>query len=130
MWIASERRRAHRWIVPAFAAAVGVAVGATLAVRGDLETGLVTLAVLLGYGVLLGSRGGETAGGGPKALSVGRGSESHSRAAAVTGDVLMGVIVAAVLVQALRGAEIWVLAGLAGIAGVTYLLSIAALSWY
>ena len=131
MWIASERRRAHRWIVPGFAAAAGVAVGATLAVRGHPETGLVTLAVLLGYGVLVASRsGGETALGGHKGLSAGHGSESHSRAAAVTGDVLVGVIVAALVVQALRGAEIWVLAGLAAVAGVTYLLSIAALSWY
>ena len=46
MWMAPERRRAHRWIAPLFAVAAGVAVGATLALRGHTETGLVTLAVL------------------------------------------------------------------------------------
>jgi APA family basic amino acid/polyamine antiporter len=42
--------------------------------------------------------------------------------------VLVGVIVAAMLVQALRGAEIGLLAGLAAVAGVTYFLSILVLN--
>jgi hypothetical protein len=128
MWMAPERRRAHRWIAPLFAVAAGVAVGATVALRGQTETGLVTAAVLLGYGILLGARGNDASGSETFGTS-GRGG-AHQRAAAATADVLVAVIVAALIVQALRGAEIWVLAGLAGIACVTYLISLLSISWY
>jgi hypothetical protein len=123
MWIAPERRRTHRWVAPGVAAAAGLAAGTTMAIRGQLETGLVTLGVLLGYGVLLAYRRGETRLSVHEAFSARR-SGVHMRAAAMTGDVLVGVIVAGLLVQGLRGAEIWPLAILAGIAGVTYFLSI------
>jgi lysylphosphatidylglycerol synthetase-like protein (DUF2156 family) len=131
MWIAPERRRAHRWIAPLFAVAAGVAVGAAVALRGQTETGLVTAAVLLAYAILLGARGGEGSSKSHEPLggSGGRGGP-HARAAAATGDVLVAVVVAALLVQSLRGAEIWVLAGLAAIACVTYLISILSISWY
>jgi hypothetical protein len=131
MWIAPERRRAHRWIAPVFAVAAGVAVAATVALRGQTETGLVALAVLLGYAILLGARGGETSHGSHETYGGGGGrGGAHSRAAAATGDVLVAVIMAALIVQALRGAEIWVLAGLAAVACVTYLVSILSISWY
>jgi hypothetical protein len=123
MWIAPERRRAHRWVAPGVAVAAGVAVGATIAIRGQLETGLVTLGVLLGYGVLLAYRRGETALTVHEAFS-GRRSGVHMRAAAMTGDIVVGVIVSALIIQALRGEQIWILAGLAGIAGLSYLVSI------
>lgn len=128
MWIAPERRRAHRWIAPFFAVAAGVAVGATVALRGQTETGLVTAAVLLAYGILLGARGNEAQGS--ETFGGGGGGGAHTRAAAATADVLVAVIVAALIVQALRGAEIWVLAGLAVIACLTYLISILSISWY
>ncbi len=126
MWIAPERRRAHRWIAPLCAVAAGVAVGATVALRGQTEAGLVTLAVLLGYGILLAARGGDAQG----SHETFGGSGGQTRAAAATGDVLAAVIVAALIVQTLRGAEIWVLAGLAAIACLTYLVSILSISWY
>ncbi|MDN3355360.1 ABC transporter permease [Actinomadura sp. DC4] len=129
MWIAPERRRAHRWIAPVFAVAAGVAVGAAVALRGQTETGVVTAAVLLAYGILLGARGNESQGSETFGGTGGRGG-AHQRAAAVTADVLVAVIVAALIIQALRGAEIWVLAGLAAIACVTYLVSILSISWY
>jgi hypothetical protein len=131
MWIAPERRRAHRWLAPVFALAAGVAVGVTVALRGQTETGLITVAVLFGYAILLGARGGEASQGARETIGGGgsRGG-AQSRAAAATGDVLVAVIVAALIVQALRGAEIWVLAGLAAIACVTYLVSILSISWY
>jgi hypothetical protein len=133
MWIAPERRRAHRWIAPVLAVAAGVAVAATVALRGQTEIGLVTLAVLLGYAVLLGARGGEASHGSHETYGGGGGGRSggpHTRAAAATGDVLVAVIMAALIVQALRGAEIWVLAGLAAVACVTYLVSVLSISWY
>jgi hypothetical protein len=132
MWIAPERRRAHRWIAPVLAVAAGVAVAATVALRGQTEIGLVTLAVLLGYAILLGARGGEASHGSHETYGggTGRSGGPHTRAAAATGDVLVAVIMAALIVQALRGAEIWVLAGLAAVACVTYLVSILSISWY
>ena len=128
MWIAPERRRAGRWIAPALAIAAGVAIGATEAGRGHMSTGLVGFAVLLGYGALLAYRRGEAVLTAHEAFGVGRRSGIHLHAAAMTGDVLVGVIVAAMLVQALRGAEIGLLAGLAAVAGVTYFLSIVMLN--
>lgn len=128
MWIAPERRRAGRWIAPALAVAAGVAIGATETARGHVVTGLVGLAVLLGYGLLLGYRRGEAVFALHEAFGLGRRSGIRLRAAAMTGDVLVGVIVAAMLVQALRGAEIGLLAGLATVAGVTYFLSVLMLN--
>jgi hypothetical protein len=131
MWIAPERRRAHRWIAPVFAVAAGVAVGVTVALRGQTETGLVAGAVLLAYALFLGARGGDDSHGSHEKFGGGGGrSGGQTRAAAVTGDVLVAVIVAALIVQALRGAEIWVLAGLAAVACVTYLISVLSISWY
>jgi len=128
MWIAPERRRLHQWFVPALAVSVGVAIGITMFARGDTRTGLVTLAVLVGYGAMLAYRRGETAFAVHEAFGGGRRSSVHIRAAAITGDMIVGLIVAALLVQALRGAEIGVLAGLAAIAGVTYFISIVILN--
>lgn len=124
MWIAPEGRRRGRWAVPGFAALAGVAIGVTVAVRGQPRTGLAVVAVLAGYAALLAYRRREKVLPVHEAFGRGRRAEVHLRAAAMTGDVLVGVIVAAVLVQALRGARIGMLAGLAAVAGVTYLVSV------
>lgn len=126
MWITHERRRG-RWVAPCLAVIAGVAIGGVLAYRGQTQTGLVTLGVLAGYGLLLAVRSGEAASA-RDSLGGGRRSGAHVRAAAVTGDVLMGVTVATLLAQALRGADIWVPAGLVAVAVLTYLLSRAVLS--
>jgi hypothetical protein len=123
MWIAPEGRRRGRWVVPGFAALVGVAIGVTVAVRGHPRTGLAEAGVLVGYAALLAYRRRERVFPVHEAFGTGKRAEVHMRAAAMTGDVLVGVIVAAVLVQALRGAQIGMLAGLAAVAGVTYLVS-------
>src|SRR3954451_2940431 len=120
MWIAPERRRAHRWIAPILVVAAGVAVAVAVALRGQTETGLVTAAVLLAYAILLAARGGESSRGSHDTFggSSARGGP-HTRAAAATGDVLMAVVVAALIIQTLRGADsmqIWTLAGLAAVA--------------
>jgi hypothetical protein len=121
MWITPERRRT-RWVAPGLAVVAGLAIGGILAFRGQMEAGLVTLGVLACYGLLLACRSGETAFA-RESLGGGRRSGAHVRAAAVTGDVLVGVTVATLLAQALRGADIWVPAGLVGVAVLTYLLS-------
>jgi hypothetical protein len=131
MWIAPERRRAHRWIAPLLAVAAGVAVGVTMVMRGQTEIGLVAAVVVVAYALLLGARGNEASQGTRETFGGGgaRGG-AHTRAAAVTGDVLAAVIVAALIVQTLRGAEIWVLAGLAAVACVTYLIAVLSIGWY
>lgn len=125
MWIAPEGRRRGRWVVPGLAVLVGVAIGVAVALRGHPRTGLATAAVLVGYAALLAYRRRERVFPVHEGFGAGRRAEVHLRAAAMTGDVLVGVIVAAVLVQSLRGARIGMLAGLAAVAGVTYLVSIA-----
>lgn len=128
MWITPERRYTGRWIVPGLAAVTGVAIGAAETARGHMTTGLVAFAVLLGYAALLAYRRGESVLTAHDAFGLGRHSGVHLRAAATTGDVLVGVIVATLLVQALRGAQIGLLAGLAAVAGVTYFVSIVVLN--
>lgn len=134
MWMAPERRRAHRWIAPVLVVAAGVVVGAAVMMRGQTDTGFVTGAVLLAYAVLLAARGAEASHGSHDTFG-GTGSRGapHTRAAAATGDVLVAAVVAALIVQTLRGADgtqIWLLAGLAAVACLTYLVAVLTISWY
>ncbi|PRX04522.1 UNVERIFIED_ORG: hypothetical protein CLV66_107142 [Actinomadura viridilutea] len=123
MWIAPERRRLSRWAVPGLALAAGVVVAAVLAADGRGGTGLIALGVLAGYALLLGYRRFEPALPGSEGFGTGHRARSHTRAAALTGDVLTGAVVAAVIVQGLRGADIVPYAWLAALAGATYALS-------
>lgn len=123
MWIAPERRRAKRWVVPVFAVLVGGALAAVLTLRDQANTGLVTWAVLAGYGAHLGYRRNEPSLPTSEAFGSGHRARSHLRAAALTGDILVVAIVAALVVQALRGAAIEPFSWLAALAGVTYTLA-------
>ncbi|HEY7488368.1 MAG TPA: ABC transporter permease [Streptosporangiaceae bacterium] len=124
MWITPERRRMRHWLVPVLVALVGVALAITLFVRDRTGSAVATLAVLAGYAALLAFRGSEPALPISDAFGTGRRATLHLRAAAMTGDVLVAAIVGALVVQALRGAAIGPLAWLAGLAGVTYVLSL------
>jgi hypothetical protein len=124
MWIAPDRKRLQSWLIPGFAVAVGVAIAIALAVRGALGTGLAALAVLTGYALQLAMRRREALFGAHDSLRTGHRSRTHLRAAAMTGDILIAVLVGLVIVQALRGAEIAPLVWLLGVAGGTYLLSL------
>lgn len=123
MWIAPERHRAKRWAVPAFAVLAGGVIAAILAVRDQTTTGLIAWAVLAGYGAHLGYRRHEPSLPASEAFGTGHRAHSHLKAAAMTGDVLVGAIVAALVVQALRGAAVEPFAWLAALAGGTYTLS-------
>ncbi|MBE1536137.1 ABC transporter permease [Actinomadura algeriensis] len=123
MWIAPERRSISRWAVPGLVLAAAVVVGAVLAADGRTGTGLVALCALAGYAGLLAHRrhdGGPAFGEG---FGTGHRTRAHRRGAAVTGDVLTVAVVAALIVQALRGGEIAPYAWLAALAGGTYLLT-------
>ncbi|GAA2591382.1 ABC transporter permease [Actinomadura fulvescens] len=123
MWIAPERRGLGRWIAPGLALAAGAVVAAVLAADGRGETGLVALGVLAGYAVHLGYRRNEPALPISEGFGSGHRARAHLRSAAMTGDVLTAAIVAAVVVQGLRGADITPYAWLAALAGVVYTLS-------
>ncbi|HEX6467576.1 MAG TPA: ABC transporter permease [Streptosporangiaceae bacterium] len=129
MWLTPERRRARLWIVPVLVALVGLALAIVLYLRHHTGSALSTLGVLAGYAMLLAFRGRERAlavsasfGGGR--FGGGHRTDLHLRAAAMTGDVLLAVVVGALVVQALRGAAVGPLAWLAGLAGVTYVVSL------
>lgn len=124
MWFTPERRRPRHWIVPVLVALVGVGVAVTLVVRDRTGAALATLGVLAGYAALLAFRGREPALPISGAFGTGRRSDIHLRAAAMTGDVLIAAIVGALVVQALRDAAVGPLTWLAGLAGVTYALSL------
>jgi hypothetical protein len=125
MWIAPERHGLRHWLVPALATGVGLAVAITAAVRGHTGTGLLALAVLAGYAAHLAYRRGEGGLAISEGFGTGHRGRSHLKAAAMTGDVLIAVIVCTLVIQVLRDAPIGPLSWLAGVAGVSYALSIA-----
>ncbi|MGI8332042.1 ABC transporter permease [Actinomadura scrupuli] len=124
MWIAPERHGLRHWLVPALAACVGLAVAITAALRGHTSAGLIALAVLIGYAAHLAYRRGEGGLAISESFGTGHRARGHLKAAAMTGDVLIAAIVCAVIIQVLRNAPIGPYAWLAGIAGVTYALSV------
>ncbi|TDD84903.1 ABC transporter permease, partial [Actinomadura rubrisoli] len=103
-----------------------VVVGAVLAADGRSGTALVALAALTGYAAYLAYRRNEPALPLSEGFGSGHRARAHLRAAAMTGDVLTVAVVGALIVQALRGADITAYAWLAAVAGATYLLSAAA----
>ncbi|MBW8483298.1 ABC transporter permease [Actinomadura parmotrematis] len=123
MWTAPERRGIGRWIAPALALTLGVVLAAVLAADGRTGTGLVTLGVLAGYAALLAYRRNEPALPFSEAFGTGHRARAHLKSAAMTGDVLVIAVVGALVVQALRGADVTPFAWLAALAGATYLLS-------
>ncbi|MBA9006140.1 MULTISPECIES: ABC transporter permease [Thermomonospora] len=123
MWFAAERRGGRRWIVPGLTLAVGLGLAVSLALQDRLGAGLAALAVLGGYAAHLAYRRDEPALPVSAAFGSGHRARSHLRAAAVTGDVLVAVVVGAVVVQTLRGGEVAPYLWLAGLAGIVYTVS-------
>ncbi len=123
MWIAPDNHSPLRWAVPALVLAAGAVVAAALAAEGRAGTGLVALAVLAGYAAALAYRRNEPALTISEGFGSGHRARAHLRAAAMTGDVLTCAVVAAVVVQGLRGADITPYVWLAALGGGTYLLS-------
>jgi hypothetical protein len=124
MWIAPDRKRLQRWLVPGFALTVGLVLAAVLVVRGQSGSGLAVLAVLAGYALQLAYRRREAVFALYGSYGGGHRARTHLRAAAMTGDVLVAVVVGFMIVRALRGEPITEFVWLAGVAGGTYLVSI------
>lgn len=124
MWIAPERRRLNRWIVPGLTAGVGLGVAIALLLDDRPRSAWTALAVLLGYALLLAVRRHEPAFSVSEGFGSGHRARSHLRAAAMTGDVLTVGIVAGLVVTALREGTVGPYAWLAALAGATYLFSL------
>lgn len=124
MWLAPERHGRRGWFVPGFALLAGVGVAVLLTIRDETGAGLVAGAVLAGYGLQLAYRKDEPALAVSEAFGRGRNGRSHLRSAAMTGDVLAAGLVAAIVVQALRGADLGPLPWLALAGAVTYAVSV------
>lgn len=124
MWIAPDRKRVQTWLVPGLAVALGIGIAVTLALRGSLGAGLAAAAVLTGYALQLAHRRRDAIFAAHDALGDGHRTRTHLRAAALTGDVLVAVVVGLLVVQALRGADIAPLAWLAAVAGGTYAVAL------
>jgi hypothetical protein len=124
MWLAPERRGRRLWLVPGLVFLAGLGVLGLLAQRGETGPGLIAGAVLVGYALQLAYRREENGLAVSESFGRGRRGRSHLKAAAMTGDALVAGLVAVLIVQALRGADLGPLPWLAALAAVVYLVSI------
>ena len=119
-----------RWWLPTLCLGAGVVILAVSWVGGQLSVGLISLAVMGGFGLLLLLVTGrsETVRG----LTVGRDerfAQIDIRATAVTGWVLIVTIIVAWLVQIARGHSGHPYDWLGAIGGLAYLIAVAFFRW-
>jgi hypothetical protein len=119
-----------KWFQPLVAVGLGLAFLTAMWIGGDRRTGLFSLAVMVGFGavILLGGRS-ETVRG-----LRGDGRDERFRqidlaATAIAGLAVITVIIGAFLVEVSRGHDGSPYAALGAIAGVAYLVAVAALRW-
>ena len=119
-----------RWWLPALCLGAGVTILAVSWLGGQLGVGLISLAVLAGFGLLLLLVTGrsETVRG----LTVGRDerfAQIDVRATAVTGWVLIVTLIVAWLIQIARGHSGQPYDWLGAIGGLAYLTAVAFFRW-
>ena len=119
-----------KWFQPLVAVGLGVLFLAAMWIGGDPRTGLFSLAVMVVFGalILFGGRS-ETVRG-----LRGDGRDERFRqidlaATAITGMVVIAVIIGAFLVEVARGQDGSPYAALGAVAGVAYLVAVAMLRW-
>jgi hypothetical protein len=115
-----------KWFLPLFAVALGLIVFAAMWVGGDVRSGLVSFAILVGFGalVLLGGRS-ETIRG-----LRGDGRDERFRqidihATAISGLAVISAIIIAFIVEVARGHSGSPYSWLGAIAGIAYLAAVA-----
>jgi uncharacterized membrane protein len=127
---ASRAITCSRWLLPLFSLGLGIVVFVVSWVGGQFGAGLVSLAILAAFGllILLLTGHSETVRG----LTVGRDerfAQIDQRATAVAGLVVLVTLIVAWLVATARGQNgnpyDWLLA----ISGLSYLLAIAFFRW-
>ncbi|RYJ04838.1 MAG: hypothetical protein EON52_14700 [Actinomycetales bacterium] len=118
------------WLVPGACFLLGVGMLVIQVARDEPVLGAVMLAIMWGYGAVVVALRRRTEIG--VLLGGGANDERRSaiqvRALAVTGQVLIVVLVAGFLVQLARGADTDPWVGLGALGGATYLLSLVVVS--
>ncbi len=119
-----------RWLLPLFSLALGVLICLVSWLGGQLGAGLISLAILAAFGllILLLTGRSETVRG----LTVGRDErfvQIDLRATAVAGLVVLVSMIAAWLIAIARGRSGHPYDWLLAVSGLSYLLAIAFLRW-
>ena len=118
------------WYMPAFSVFLGLLMLGAFAIGGDLGDGLFALGVMvvLAAGILVFGRN-ETVRGlsGPGRDE--RWAKLDITASALTGLVLITVIIGAFLVEVARGEDGQPWSQLGAVGGVTYIIAVALLRW-
>jgi uncharacterized membrane protein len=127
---ASRAITCSRWLLPLFSLGLGIVVFVVSWVGGQFGAGLVSLAILAAFGllILLLTGHSETVRG----LTVGRDerfAQIDQRATAVAGLVVLVTLIVAWLVATARGQNGHPYDWLLAISGLSYLLAIAFFRW-
>jgi hypothetical protein len=128
----AARKPVHRsrWYMPAFSVFLGLLMLGAFALGGDVGGGLAALGVMvaLAAGILVFGRS-ETVRGlsGPGRDE--RWAKIDISATAITGSVLIAVIIGAFLVEVARGEDGEPWSQLGALGGITYIVAVALLRW-
>jgi hypothetical protein len=128
----AARKPVHRsrWYMPAFSVFLGLLMLGAFALGGDVGGGLAALGVMvaLAAGILVFGRS-ETVRGlsGPGRDE--RWAKIDITATAITGSVLIAVIIGAFLVEVARGEDGEPWSQLGALGGITYIVAVALLRW-
>ena len=128
----AARKPVHRsrWYMPAFSVFLGLLMLGAFALGGDVGGGLAALGVMVGLaaGILVFGRS-ETVRGlsGPGRDE--RWAKIDVTATAITGSVLIAVIIGAFLVEVARGEDGEPWSQLGALGGITYIVAVALLRW-
>ncbi len=128
----AARKPVHRsrWYMPAFSVFLGLLMLGAFALGGDVGGGLAALGVMvaLAAGILVFGRS-ETVRGlsGPGRDE--RWAKIDVTATAITGSVLIAVIIGAFLVEVARGEDGEPWSQLGALGGITYIVAVALLRW-
>ena len=119
-----------KWFLPLFSLGLGVVVLAVSWVGGSLGSGLVSLAILAGFGlfILLAGRS-ETIRGLRGDGRDERFAQIDLQATAASGLVLIVAVIVAFLVEIARGHDGSPYTWLGALAGVAYVVAVALLRW-
>ena len=119
-----------RWAVPLVCVLLGLAFLAAFSIAGNTGAGLGSLAIMVGYGLLL------LVGGRSEIVRTLRGQAPDERygmfdlrATAITGTVTLSVLVGATLYELARGQDPGPYVPIIAIAAVTYLAALLWLRW-
>lgn len=127
---ASRSAMGSRWLIPLFCLAIGVVIFLASWLGGQFGGGLISLAILAGFGlfILLAGRS-ETIRGLRGDGRDERFAQIDLRATAAAGQVVLAALVVAWLVAVARGQSGQPYDWLLAISGLTYVLTIAFFRW-